>query len=153
MTDFRAAATERFRRLTGWTSGFRGAANEHFRRLTDWTANATGSPIASGLALGIVLGWVLGGFIIGFNNTLYQLLINTGTTIVTFLMVFLIQASTNRIGRATQMKLDEIIVAIDWIENDFAGIEHLSEAELDRLEQRLLAQREAALRKARAQPA
>lgn len=111
--------------------------NDWFRRFADRTALATGTPWAFSLAFGVIVAWFIGGFVVGFDNTLYQLLINTGTTIVTFLMVFLIQASTNRSARAIQLKLDELIVELRWTEDDFAGIERLGDAELDRLAARI----------------
>ena len=82
-----------------------------FTRLTKWTAHASGKPITFVLAAGVIVAWALTGPLFGFSDT-WQLVINTSTTIVTFLMVFLIQATQNRDAEAMQLKLDEIIRAI-----------------------------------------
>jgi low affinity Fe/Cu permease len=81
-----------------------------------------GSPWAFTLAVAVILGWVVTGPIFGFSDT-WQLVINTGTTIVTFLMVFLIQNTQNRDAKATQLKLDELIRAIGDARNQFIGAE------------------------------
>jgi low affinity Fe/Cu permease len=77
-----------------------------FTRLTKWTAHVTGRPITFVLAASVILAWALTGPIFAFSDT-WQLVINTGTTIVTFLMVFLIQSTQNRDGEAVQVKLDD----------------------------------------------
>ncbi len=97
-------------------------------------ARAAGSPIAFLLCLASVLVWAATGPMFGYSET-WQLVINTGTTIVTFLMVFLIQNSQNRDGAAIQTKLDELIRSSD-AEDEFMGIEALTEAELMALHQR-----------------
>jgi low affinity Fe/Cu permease len=97
-------------------------------RIASWT----GQPTAFILAIGVVLIWGITGPIFHYSDT-WQLVINTGTTIVTFLMVFLIQNAQNRDGSAIQAKLDELIRAVDGARNDFIGIEHLTEAELERI--------------------
>lgn len=84
------------------------------------------------LSITIVLLWVLTGPLFHYSDT-WQLVINTGTTIVTFVMVFLIQNAQNRDGSAIQAKLDELIRAMETARNDFTGIEHLTEAELERI--------------------
>jgi low affinity Fe/Cu permease len=85
-------------------------SRSRFTRLTKWTAHFCGQPITFTLALGIIVGWALLGPYFGFSDT-WQLVINTGTTIVTFLMVFLIQNTQNRDTEAMQLKLDELIRA------------------------------------------
>jgi low affinity Fe/Cu permease len=105
-----------------------------FTRFTKWTAHATGRPAAFLLAVVIVVTWGLTGPYFHFSDT-WQLVINTGTTIVTFLMVFLIQATQNRDGEAVQVKLDEIIRAIGNAKNEVLDLEELEESDLDRLKQ------------------
>ena len=100
-----------------------------FERFAQAVAAWAGRPPAFALAFAVVLGWSLSGPVFGFSDT-WQLVINTGTTIVTFLMVFLIQNAQNRDAAAMQAKLDEIIRALHGGRNEFIGIEHLSEAEL-----------------------
>jgi low affinity Fe/Cu permease len=108
-----------------------------FERFAQAVAAWAGRPIAFAAAFLIVVGWGFSGPVFGWSDT-WQLVINTGTTIVTFLMVFLIQNAQNRDAAAIQAKLDEVIRALDNARNEFIGIEHLSEKELlairDRLE-------------------
>jgi low affinity Fe/Cu permease len=106
-----------------------------FELISRHTARAAGSWQASLAAFIIIIAWIIGGFFYGFLDPIYQLVINTLTTIITFLMVFLIQASQNRDGRAIQLKLDEIIRSIDSAHNALIGLEKMPEAELDRLDQ------------------
>ena len=96
-------------------------------RVASWS----GQPLAFILASAVIIGWIFTGPLFHYSDT-WQLIINTGTTIVTFLMVFLIQNAQNRDGSAIQAKLDELIRAIAEARNDFIGIEHLTEAELER---------------------
>ena len=103
-----------------------------FERLASRVAAAAGRPRAFVLALSIVIIWGLSGPVFRWSDT-WQLVINTGTTIVTFLMVFLIQNAQNRDGAAIQAKLDELIRAVSHARNEFIGIEHLTEAELDEI--------------------
>lgn len=96
-------------------------------------AAGTGTPVAFLTALLIITIWAVTGPIFHFSDT-WQLVINTGTTIVTFLMVFLIQNTQNRDAKATQLKLDELIVAIKEARNQMLDIESLSDEELAQLE-------------------
>ena len=107
-----------------------------FEKLSGRVASASGQPMAFVAAVSIVLIWALTGPIFGFTDT-WQLVINTGTTIVTFLMVFLIQNAQNRDASAIQAKLDELIRAVGTARNAFIGIEHLSEDELLKLKEML----------------
>ncbi|MCP1468662.1 low affinity Fe/Cu permease [Sphingobium sp. OAS761] len=101
-----------------------------FTALSHRVAGWTGQPFAFILAFGTIIVWVVTGPLFDYSDT-WQLVINTGTTIITFLMVFLIQNAQNRDGAAIQAKLDELIRAIDNARNDFIGIEHLTETELE----------------------
>ncbi len=109
---------------------------ELFERFAQAVAGWAGRPPAFVLAVLIVLVWGITGPVFQWSNT-WQLVINTGTTIITFLMVFLIQNAQNRDAAAIQAKLDEVIRAVGEARNDFIGIEHLSEAELIRIRDRL----------------
>ena len=93
---------------------------------------AAGQPAAFVLAVGIILAWAVTGPVFGFSDT-WQLVINTGTTIVTFLMVFLIQNSTNRDAAAMQAKLDELLRAVDKARGEFIGIEHRTEKQVEEI--------------------
>jgi len=93
---------------------------------------ATGGSAAFALAVGVVLVWIVTGPLFGFSDT-WQLVINTGTTIVTFLMVFLIQRSQNKDAIAVQLKLNEIVAALDGASNRLINVEDLSEHELEQL--------------------
>ena len=97
-------------------------------RIASWS----GQPAAFILAVMVILGWIVTGPIFHYSDT-WQLIINTGTTIVTFLMVFLIQNAQNRDGSAIQAKIEELIRAVSTARNEFIGIEHLTEAELERI--------------------
>jgi low affinity Fe/Cu permease len=102
-----------------------------FAQFANATARITGSPIAFLLCVASVAIWAATGPMFKFSET-WQLVINTGTTIITFLMVFLIQNTQNRDGAAIQTKLDELIRASE-AENEFMGIEKLTDSELDHL--------------------
>lgn len=93
--------------------------------ITAWTGSAT----AFGLALGVVLVWAVSGPFFDFSET-WQLVINTGTTIITFLMVFLIQRSQNKDSLAVQLKLNELVAATTGASNRLIAVEDLSEADL-----------------------
>ena len=96
------------------------------------TARAAGHPIVFALAGGVVVLWLITGPLFGFSDT-WQLIINTGTTIVTFLMVFLIQNTQNRDSEAMHIKLDELIRAVEGAHNGLLNLEDLGEKELDRI--------------------
>ncbi len=100
-----------------------------FNRLANATARLTGKPLTFALCFLVILVWAVTGPIFGFSQT-WQLVINTGTTIVTFLMVFLIQNTQNRDAAAMQAKLDELVYANRNARNRFIGIEHLTDNEL-----------------------
>ena len=106
-----------------------------FSRFAKRTARESGHPIAFALAALVIVGWIVTGPIFGFSDT-WQLAINTGTTIVTFLMVFLIQNTQNRDSEAMQLKLDEIIRSLEGAHNALLDIEELEEVELDRMRNR-----------------
>src|SRR6185312_9551611 len=91
-----------------------------------------GRPLAFILALASVVVWGITGPIFGFSEV-WQLVINTGTTIVTFLMVFLVQNTQNRDSAAIQAKLDELIRSVDAARNHFIGIEHMTDDEIERI--------------------
>ena len=93
-------------------------------------SSASGQPLAFVIAVGTILVWAVTGPLFAYSDT-WQLVINTGTTIVTFLMVFLIQNSTNRDAAAMQAKLDELLRAVAKARGEFIGIEHLSEKQVE----------------------
>ena len=101
-----------------------------FAKFANVTARVTGSPGAFLTCIALVLLWAASGPVFKFSET-WQLVINTGTTIITFLMVFLIQNTQNRDGLALQTKLDELIRATTEAENEFIGIEKLTDKELE----------------------
>ncbi|HEY7471986.1 MAG TPA: low affinity iron permease family protein [Gemmatimonadota bacterium] len=103
-----------------------------FSRFAKAISRTAGHPAAFGLAILVVALWLLSGPVFGFSDT-WQLVINTGTTIVTFLMVFLIQNTQNRDSEAMQLKLDEIIRSLEGAHNVLLDMEELEEKELDRI--------------------
>ena len=125
-------------------------AKSWFTRFTKWTARFTGRPITFLAAVLIIVVWAVTGPLFGFSDT-WQLVINTGTTIITFLMVFLIQSTQNRDSEAMQVKLDELIRAAKGAQNALLDLEELEEEELDRIRadyQRMAERARGELRKA-----
>src|SRR5919198_2563526 len=103
-----------------------------FARLATGAARAMGHPTAFVIAVLIILGWAVTGPLFHFSDT-WQLVINTATTIVTFLMVFLIQNTQNRDSAAVQLKLDELIRSVRGAHNALLDLEELTEQDLDRM--------------------
>ena len=93
-------------------------------------STAAGQPLTFAAALAIIVVWAVTGPLFHYSDT-WQLIINTGTTIVTFLMVFLIQNSQNRDAAAMQAKLDELLRAVDKAREQFIGIEHLTDQQIE----------------------
>jgi low affinity Fe/Cu permease len=120
--------------VTGYYMHRHGTIGRIFGRIANCTSHYAGRASAFALASSIILIWALTGPYFNFSDT-WQLVINTSTTIVTFLMVFLIQNSQNRDGAAIQVKLDELI-RVSKVHNTLVGIEHLTEEELDELRQK-----------------
>lgn len=108
-----------------------------FTRFAKWTAHYTGKPITFISAVVIILIWAITGPIFKFSDT-WQLVINTGTTIITFLMVFLIQNTQNRDTEALQLKLDELIRCLEGARNQVLDLEELDEDELDEIREEYL---------------
>jgi low affinity Fe/Cu permease len=104
-----------------------------FERFSNSVSARTGHPTAAIAAVGVVALWAVLGPVFGFSDT-WQLVINTGTTIATFLMVFVIQNSLNRGNKAIQLKLDELIRTSVDARDVLVGVQDLSEREIDRLE-------------------
>ena len=109
------------------------AWREHFRKFAHSTSQFAGSPWIFTLACFVIIAWAAMGPTFHFSDT-WQLVINTGTTIVTFLMVFLIQNTQNRDARAMHLKLDELIRALQGARNQLVNLEDMSDEELDRLQ-------------------
>lgn len=109
-----------------------------FTRFAGVTATATGKPAAFLIAASVIVIWGISGPLFGFSDT-WQLVINTGTTIVTFLMVFLIQNTQNRDTHALQLKLDELIKAIDAASNEVLDAEDFEDKDLEKRRKEMVA--------------
>ena len=107
--------------------------NELFRRAARKASTILGSPWAFICAFGVVVLWAILGPVFHYSQT-WQLIINTGTTIITFLMVFLIQNTQNHDSRALHLKIDELLVAVKEARTGLVDLDELSEEELDKLE-------------------
>ncbi len=107
-------------------------STSRFSRWARATARAMGQPAAFGTALAIIILWAIAGPIFNFSDS-WQLIINTGTTIITFLMVFIIQNTQNRDAEAMHIKLDELIRAMDQAQNALLNLEELEEDDLERI--------------------
>ncbi|GAA4792943.1 hypothetical protein GCM10023231_21420 [Olivibacter ginsenosidimutans] len=105
-----------------------------FERFSNKITSWTGSSTAFGIALGVVIGWAVSGPVFNYSDT-WQLVINTSTTIVTFLMVFLIQKAQNKDSKAIQLKLNELVAANQKASNRMVDVEDFTEEELDLLHQ------------------
>jgi low affinity Fe/Cu permease len=103
-----------------------------FTRAAKWASHTAGRPATFMVALGIILVWAITGPIFHFSDT-WQLVINTSTTIITFLMVFLIQNTQNRDTEALQIKLDELIRSIEGAHNALLDLEELDDSELEEI--------------------
>lgn len=121
-----------------------------FTKLAGRTAQFAGQPLAFVVAAGLIVVWLASGPVFHFSDT-WQLVVNTATTIVTFIMVFLIQNSQNRDAAAMQAKLDEVIRALVDARNEFIGIEHRTDREIEVIRTQL--ERECAVQDADLSPA
>ncbi len=108
--------------------------SDTFHKISVKISNKLGSAFAFYIALLVIVVWGVSGPLFSFSNT-WQLVINTGTTIVTFLMVFVIQNTQNRDGKAMQLKLDELINVNRGARSEFVDVEDLNDAELDELQE------------------
>lgn len=106
--------------------------NRLFTRIAGKIATLAGKPLTFMFAMACVVVWAVTGPAFGFSEV-WQLVINTGTTIVTFLMVFLVQNTQNRDASAMQAKLDELLRAVEKARQEFIGIEHLTDVEIERI--------------------
>ncbi|MGY4536768.1 low affinity Fe/Cu permease [Mucilaginibacter sp. UYNi724] len=103
-----------------------------FERFSNWATAATGSSAAFLIAISTIIVWLVTGPVFKYSDT-WQLIINTGTTIITFLMVFLIQKSQNKDSKAVHLKLNELLASHQGASNRMVDIEDLTEKELDQL--------------------
>lgn len=119
---------------------------ESFHRFAHKSSDIVGSPTAFITGLLVIAIWAVTGPVFGYSDT-WQLIINTGTTIITFLMVFLIQNTQNRDSRAVHLKLDELIRSVQTARNEMVGLEDLSDEDLDALQHEFARLREHAERR------
>src|SRR5437868_2300786 len=131
---------------TGVPPGSSTTMSEAFRKFSSKVSEATGSAWAFLVAVAIIVIWAVTGPLFHFSDV-WQLVINTGTTIITFLMVFLIQNTQNRDSTAVHLKLDELIRSVQTARNEMVGLEDLSDADLDALQGEFARLREHAERK------
>jgi low affinity Fe/Cu permease len=110
-----------------------GTIREFFRKFAHKTSEVVGSPAAFMAAVGVLILWALSGWFFHFSDT-WQLIINTGTTIVTFLIVFLIQNTQNRDAKAIHLKLDELIKNIKGARNQMVDLEDMSDEEIEQFQ-------------------
>jgi len=103
-----------------------------FTRIASRAAHVMGQPATFIVAAGFIVVWAASGPLLQYSDT-WQLIVNTATTVMTFLAVFLIQNSQNRDGAAMQAKLDEILRVLEKARNEFVGIEHLTDAEIEKI--------------------
>jgi low affinity Fe/Cu permease len=122
-------------------NGGSNAFHAYFSKFAQTASRAAGSPTAFTLAIATIVVWAVCGPIFGYSDT-WQLIINTSTTIITFLMVFLIQNTQNRDSLAVQLKLSELVLAMHGAKNTVATIEELSDDELERLHKEMCAHTE-----------
>lgn len=120
-----------------------------FTRIASAISRVSGKPETFTVAILVILIWGISGPVFGFSDT-WQLVINTGTTIVTFLMVFLIQNTQNRDGAAIQAKLDELLRATKDAREQFIGIEHLTDREVELIREALERESESSVNHKRA---
>jgi low affinity Fe/Cu permease len=119
------------------TEGMMMSAQNLFARFSHRVSHFAGRPVTFALACGLVLAWAVSGPLFGFSET-WQLVINTATTIVTFLMVFVLQNTQERDGEAVQAKLDELIVSLQGADNRFVAAERLTDKELHEMRTALM---------------
>lgn len=107
-----------------------------FTKIASRSAHIMGQPVTFIIAAGFIVIWAATGPLLQYSDT-WQLIVNTATTVMTFLAVFLIQNSQNRDGAAMQAKLDEILRALENARNEFVGIEHLTDVEIEKIRKAL----------------
>jgi len=106
--------------------------DEFFTRVASRCAHIMGQPLTFIISVGLIILWAGSGPLLAYSDT-WQLIVNTATTVMTFLAVFLIQNSQNRDAAAMQAKLDEILRALDKARAEFVGIEHLTDAQIEKI--------------------
>jgi low affinity Fe/Cu permease len=114
-------------------------AQSLFHQFSNLVSRGAGKPLTFSIACGLILAWAISGPFFGFSET-WQLVVNTATTIITFLMVFVVQHTQNRDGEAVQAKLDDLILAVRKADNRLIGAEELTGHELHKL-RKMIAER------------
>ena len=107
--------------------------NQLFRRIAEQTALVVGTPWAFIVAAAVIIAWGASGPLFGYSDT-WQLVVNTGTTIITFLIVFLIQNTQNRESRIVRLKLDELLRGVEGARTGFVSLDKMTDKELDEIE-------------------